>query len=615
MTDLSRRTALTGIGTGAALATLPRQAHAATATAPTASGETHPPRPHEVAVPGSTSRDRAWARRILRRMTLEQKVGQLFTCYVHGTDAERVTEAEAAENTKLFGVRSGAEAVARYHLGGVIYFAWSDNLKDPEQIAGLSNGLQRAALASGARVPLTISVDQEHGAVFRIGRPATLFPGAMALGATRSVRDANLMGQVAGRELRAMGITTDYAPVADVNVDPANPVIGVRSPGSDPGLVSSIVKGQVTGLQRKGGVSATAKHFPGHGDTSVDSHAGLPTITHTRAEWERLDRPPFEAAIKAGVESIMTAHLLVPALDDSGDPATLSPKIITGVLRKEMGFRGLVVTDGLMMAGVRQKYGDDEVAVRAVLAGADVLLQSPDVPKAYAAVLAAAKSGRIPMRRLEDSVLRNLQYKAVRGVVARPLVDVAKVASVVGTTAHGRIAADVADHSTTLLRNTGVLPITPRGRRIALVGWSSGTVTHEILADSLEQRGVQVTLATTGADPTAQQIDAAVAAAEDAEGVLVTTYNVKPDSPQAKLVAALQASGRPVVVAALRNPYDIAHFPSVPAYLATYSWTPSAIEALVRTLVGENDPTGKLPVDIPAANGSTLYRYGAGLSY
>ncbi|GAB46914.1 glycoside hydrolase family 3 protein [Mobilicoccus pelagius] len=614
MPQIDRRAVLQGLALGSAalpFAAAPDAAVAAT----TGHRPTPPPVSDEVTLPGSAPRHRAWARRVLRRMTVEEKVGQLFTCYVHGASATDVTDEEAAKNLTMFGVRTGAEAVAKYHLGGILYFAWSNNVNDPRQIARLSNGLQKAALAARVPVPLTISVDQEQGVVTRIGPPATLFPGAMALGATRNSGDAMAAGRVTAAELRAMGVTMDFAPDADVNVNPANPIIGVRSAGSDPSLVSAVVKAQVAGLQAPHGVSAAIKHFPGHGDTAVDSHVGLPTITHDLDEWTRVDLPPFAAGIHAGVDVVMSGHLVVPALDASGDPATLSRPILTGLLRERLGFRGLVATDGLMMAGVRQKYGDDEVAVRAILAGADMLVQSPDVPTAYTAVLEAVRAGRIPMRRLDESVLRHLQLKAVRGVVARPIVDEAAVGRIVGRPDHRRIAARVSDDSTTLLRNEGVLPARVRGRRIALVGWSSGETTHDVLESALRVRGATVTRATTGATPTPAQIEAAVGATRLADAVLVTTYNVAADSPQMRLVEALRATGRPIVVAAVRNPYDIAHLPQVDAYLATYSWVPVALESLVRTLVGENDPRGRLPVDIPAADGSVLFRRGSGLGY
>lgn len=306
-------------------------------------------------------------------MSLDEKVGQLFVSRAYGHSATDPEPADAEQNLAAFGVRTAAELVSRYHLGGIIYFAWAHNTRDPRQIASLSVGLQQAALTTGARIPLLLSTDQEHGAVARIGRPAALLPGAMALGAAGSTAHARRAARIAGTELAAMGIRQDYAPVADVNVNPANPVIGVRSFGSDPHAVAELVAAQVHGYQGAG-VAATAKHFPGHGDTETDSHVGLPVMRHTRAAWEELDEPPFRAAVEAGVDAIMTAHIVFPALDPSGDPATLSRPIVTGLLRERLGFEGVVVTDALDMAGVRQKYGDDRVPVLALLAGCDQLL-------------------------------------------------------------------------------------------------------------------------------------------------------------------------------------------------------------------------------------------------
>ena len=248
-------------------------------------------------------------------MSTEDKVGQLFVQNVYGADATTPD----ARNLALYGVASPAEVVQKYHLGGVVYFAWTDSVKNPTQITGLSNGLQKAAIEKGSHVPLFIATDQEQGVVTRVGPPATQFPGSMALGAGRSVADARTAADITGQELKAMGINTDFAPDADVNVNALNPVIGTRSFSSDPTLVSSMVTAQVEGYQKDAGVIATAKHFPGHGDTATDSHTGIPIITHTKAQWQQIDAPPFQAAIKAGASMIMSGHLVVPALDPSGD--------------------------------------------------------------------------------------------------------------------------------------------------------------------------------------------------------------------------------------------------------------------------------------------------------
>ncbi len=409
---------------------------------------------------GGLAAETGWVTSTLARMTLEEKVGQLFIQNVYGRDATTPD----TRNLPLYGVASPAEVVQKYHLGGVIYFAWTDSVQDPDQIVGLSNGLQRSALTqqSKVRVPLQIAIDQEQGVVTRIGPPATQFPGSMALGAGASAPDARTAAAITGRELLAMGVNTNFAPVCDVNVNPLNPVIGTRSFSSHADVAAELVAAQVAGYQRDGGVSSSAKHFPGHGDTATDSHVAFPIITHTRAEWESIDAPPFKAAIHEQIDMIMTAHLAFPALDDSGNPATLSKPIMTGVLREELGFDGIIVTDSLAMQGVRDLYGDAEVAVRALLAGVDQLLMTPAMDDAYAAVLAAARSGRIQPHELDTKVRRVLRLKHRRGVVAQPYADPARVAAVVGTPANLAAAASVTDRTTTLVKNdVKALPIAP----------------------------------------------------------------------------------------------------------------------------------------------------------
>jgi beta-N-acetylhexosaminidase len=385
-----------------------------------------------------TERDR-WLGSTLATMSLEQKVGQLFVAYVTGATAGT----PSAENASRFDVPTPAEAVGRWHLGGVLYFVWSDNIHRPRQIAQLGNGLQRALADSGDPVPLTIAIDQETGAGGRIGPPAAVFPEAADLGATGDPALTWRAYAITGAELRAMAITTDYAPVADVNVNPANPVIGVRSFGSDPAQVAEHVVAAVRALQ-SAGVSAVAKHFPGHGDTGEDSHHALPVVTHSRRTWEQIDAPPFRAAIAAGVDAIMTAHLAFPALDPSGDPCTLSRAVLTGLLRDELGYAGVIVTDSLRMTGVRTRYDDTEVPVRAIEAGADVLLDPPDPARQIGAVLAAVRSGRLTEQRIEESVRRILIMKWDRGVVDRALVDEHAVDGLVGTVEHLRAAQEIA---------------------------------------------------------------------------------------------------------------------------------------------------------------------------
>ncbi|MFF1278346.1 glycoside hydrolase family 3 N-terminal domain-containing protein [Streptomyces marokkonensis] len=576
------------------------------------------------AAAGPQAPDDRKLRALISRMTLEEKVGQLFVMRVYGHSATDPDQADIDANLKEIGVRTAAELLAKYRVGGIIYFAWAHNTRAPHQIAALSNGIQKASLGLPRGLPVLISTDQEHGIVARVGEPATLFPGAMAIGAGGSRSDARSLGRIAGRELRALGIRQNYSPVADVNVNPANPVIGVRSFGADPEAVASLVAAEVKGYESSH-VAATAKHFPGHGDTVDDSHAKLPYIHHTREEWERLDAPPFRAAIAAGIDSIMTAHIVVPALDGSEDPATLSRPILTGILREELGYDGVVVTDSLGMEGVRTKYGDDRVPVLALKAGVDQLLNPPSLDVAWNAVLRAVRDGELTEDRLDESILRVLRLKARLGLFTDPYVSHAGVDRTVGTRAHLAGADRIAERTTTLLVNEGgLLPLSRRSRpKLLVVGADpaspSGTTGPPtgVLAGALTELGFTATALSTGTAPSSATVAKAVAAAQEADAVVVGTYNVSASSSQKTLVEQLLATGKPVVAVAIRNPYDVAHLPGVRAYLASYSWTDVELRAAARVIAGKVDPRGTLPVPVQRADdpATVLYPVGHGLRY
>ncbi|MER6649715.1 glycoside hydrolase family 3 N-terminal domain-containing protein [Streptomyces sp. NPDC000971] len=565
-------------------------------------------------------------KRLIARMSLEEKVGQLFVMRVYGHSATEPDQADIDANLAEIGVRDAAELISTYHVGGIIYFAWAHNTRDPHQIADLSNGIQRAGLAGRTPLPLLVSTDQEHGIVCRVGEPATLLPGAMALGAGGSRSDARTAGRIAGAELAALGINQNYAPDADVNVNPANPVIGVRSFGSDPESVAGMVAAQVKGYQSSG-IASTAKHFPGHGDTSTDSHTGLPVIRHTREQWAELDAPPFRAAVAAGIDSIMTAHIVVPALDPSEDPATLSHPILTGILREELGYDGVVVTDALGMEGVRTKYGDERVPVLALLAGVDQLLNPPDLKVAWNAVLGAVRSGEISEARIEESILRILRLKTRLGLFRDPYVTHRGVDRTVGVRSHLATADRIAERTTTLLANTGsLLPLSRRSHRNLLVVGAdpaspSGTTgpPTTTLAGAFEELGFAATALSTGTAPTQAKIAEAVAAAAGKNAVVVGTYNVSATSSQRTLVSALAATGVPVITVAIRNPYDIAQLAGTgyAASLAAYSWTDVELRAAARVIAGRARPEGRLPVPVQRADApaQALYPVGYGLSY
>ncbi|TWD79449.1 beta-N-acetylhexosaminidase [Kribbella amoyensis] len=585
------------------------------ALAPTAAVSAPPPEPK---VPPQAFTSAQQVGRVIHGMSLEEKIGQMFVLFAYGPDASKPD----ARNTSLYGVATPAEVVAKYKPGGWIYFNARDNVQNPTQLATYSNQLQAEALKTGLHVPLTIATDQEQGVVVRIGPPATQFGGNMAHGAARSTADARTAAGITGRELEAMGIRQDYAPVADVNVNALNPVIGVRSFSSDPKLVSDLTVAQTRGYQQDARIMATAKHFPGHGDTRDDSHTSLPTINHTLEEWNTIDRPPFEAAIKAGIDSIMTAHIVVPSLDPSGDPATLSKPILTGVLRDQLKFRGLIITDALEMAAVRAKYGDAEVAVRAIEAGADQLLLPPAPDVQFKAVVDAVKSGRISERRIDESLLRILLSKVKNGVAFQPFVDPAKVATTVGTPASLATAQQIVDKSITLVKNdANTLPLSNEARKVLVTGW--GVTTTQSLATSLAKRGATTTVAQTGAAPTDAAIADAVAKAQANDVTVVLTQKAwdttvtDKQAKQQKLVKDLLATGKTVIVVAVRDPYDIAYFDAAPTYVATYGYQAVSMEALTKVLYGEIAPAGKLPVDIPVAGqpATPLYPFGHGLSW
>ncbi|WP_434453397.1 glycoside hydrolase family 3 N-terminal domain-containing protein [Lentzea sp. E54] len=535
----------------------------------------------------------------LRGMSLEQKVGQLFVTYVNGQAAD----VPHPKNQTDFGVATAAEMVRKYQPGGVIYFNNSsrDNIDTPRQIARFSNGLQKAS-----PVPLLISTDQEMGLVTRIGPPATQLPGNMALGAGRSAKDAEEAARIVGQELRAMGINQNFAPGADVNSNPANPIVGVRSFSSDPKLAADLVQAQVVGYEGRrwfdpASVTSTAKHFPGHGDTAEDSHTSLPVSNRSLDQWRQIDAPPFRAAIDAKIDSIMTAHIQVPQIDPSGNPATLSPKIITGLLREELKYDGVVVTDSLEMVGVRKLHSDAEIPVLAIKAGVDQLLMAPKLGLAIESVLKAVRSGEITEQRIDQSVLRILRMKLMRGVMLNAEVDETKVDQIVGSNTEK--AQAIADRTITAVRNDAqAIPLNAAAPLV--VGTSDAPTTA--LATRLKG-----TKFVTSTSPTPAQVQQALAAAANADKIVVLTNNLSARPAQLDLLNQLVATGKPVIAAATGNPYDVA-YSNAKTWLATYSTTTVSMEALARILLGETKPQGKLPVDVP---GPTPYPFGHGVTW
>jgi beta-N-acetylhexosaminidase len=558
-------------------------------------------------------------KQLIKHMTLEEKVGQLFVTQAWGESATNPSDADKANNQKYFGLDTAAQIIQKYHPGGVILFQNNNNTNNPPQIAGLTNGLQRAAIDSGAHLPLLISTDQEQGIVTRMHEPATMFAGSQALGATRRTADVCTEATITGQELRAVGINQNFSPDSDVNDNPANPVIGVRSYGSDQALVSSMASTAVKCFQNNG-VAATAKHFPGHGNADTDSHTQIPIINRSAADWHAIDQPPFTADIAAGIDSIMTAHLEVPSLDPTGDPATLSAPILTGILRNQMHYDGVVVTDALNMQGVRTKYGDDRVPVLALKAGVDQLLMPPLFDLAYNSTLNAVRSGEISMARVEQSDLRILRLKLKNRVFTQPFVNEKAVGQVVGTPQHLAAAQAVTDRGITLIKNDDhVLPLA-KSSKVLVTGWDNGTtIPTTALAANLTKAGIAATALPTGSVPNSASVAAAVAAAKQSDVTIVLTRSSLAvlGSSQQVLAQQLIATGKPVVVVAVQNAFDIAYVPTARTYLTSYFYGAVSMTSLGRVLTGTVAPTGKLPVRIPTAAdvNATLYPFGYGLTY
>ena len=437
-------------------------------------------------------------------------------------------------------------------------------------------------------------------------------PGNMALGAGRSAAGRHALGEVIGEELKAVGVTQDYAPVSDVNINPNNPVIGIRSIGGDPDLVSDLASAQVQGYHA-GGVSAVAKHFPGHGDTGVDSHFGLPQVTHTLEQFHAIDLPPFKAAIAAGVDTIMTAHVVFPAVDPSGAPATMSHKILTGVLRDELGFKGLIVTDALDMAGATSTYPPNVAPVQAILAGADQLLVPPQMDTAYGAVLDAVRSGTISAQRLDESVYRVLLHKYQRGIFGDPFVDPA-----VAPTVHGRARSTWPPRRRSPTaprpwsRTTAGCCRSAGPRNVLVAGWGVGT-TQTIASRARRTRGATTQVLESGTTPSATAIDHARRGRRDKRpGRGLDQQRLRLDATTGQPTAA--AARRPSWSGHCSRPGSRSwsprcatrttspSFPEAPTVLDAYGYTADQIESLVRVLFGEVNPTGRLPVS-DAAHG------------
>jgi len=525
---------------------------------------------------------------LLASLTVRQQVGQLVIPWLSGS--------YTALDDSLFQV--AARWVDSLEIGGLIVSVGS-----PLDIATKLNALQQRS-----RLPLLVSADLEWGAGMRVVG-ATAFPHIMAVGATGDPRDAYTIGAAAAVEGRAVGIHVNFAPDADVNNNPANPIINTRSFGEDPRTVSRLVAAYVRGLHEHG-MLATLKHFPGHGDTQTDSHIGLPVITAGYGRLDSLELVPFRAGIAAGADVVMSAHIAFPALTGSNDPATLSAAVLTGLLRDSLRFPGLVVTDALMMGAIVTKYGAGEATVRAFLAGSDLLLIPADPDSAVLAMTAAVAAGRVTPQRLAQSVRRVLEIKRRLGLFERRTVPLDSIPHVVGSKRFQDAANDIAVRSLTLVRDVGGRLHALRGHpgRLALIAYAdeaNGSV-GLFLTDLLRQGGDTVEYFRLWPMSGTLSYDSARATIARAPATVFIT-NVRPISGKGNIalpdslaqLITLTDAARPTVLVSLGSPYLLNQTPAVRSYLIAWSGVRASERAVALALLGRVPLGGHLPTRLP----------------
>ncbi len=529
---------------------------------------------------------------LLASMSTAQKVAQLFMVSLWG---EVLT-------------LDGADFLARYQPGGVILFGY--NTSTPEQITRLTNAIQATIVAQPGAVPAWIAIDQEGGPVSRLasaeGEAFTTFPVSLAVAATGDPTYAQRIGLAMAEELRAVGITMDLAPVADVETNPQNPVISRRAFSADPAQAGQMVAAMIQGLQA-GGVLATAKHFPGHGDTSEDSHVTLPVVTHDRARLDAVELVPFRQAIAADVGVILVAHVAYPALDPAPEtPASLSSPIVSGLLRQGLGFEGLIMTDALDMDAIDRRYSLAHASLLALQAGVDLITPGPHVSletqqAAIEAVIRAVEEGAIPLARIEDSVRRILRLKAHFGVLDWSPLEPEAARQRINRDAHEQLVTRMLSAAVTLVYDrTGAIPL-DAGREVALIYPATlPSIARVCQAYYPAYRLVGVSLG-----PTEEERRWAVEAAQAAEVAIVFTIDAHQNPDLRALVRALPPEK--TIAVALRSPYDWQQFPDIAGYMAVYTPLPPAIEAACAALAGAQPITGVLPVHLnstfPAGSG------------
>jgi len=544
------------------------------------------------------SNERAWVEATLRALSLREKIGQMIVVAASSEfmnfDSERFAEVR--------------RQIEQNRVGGFIVRGGS-----PNEVAALTNEMQRLS-----KLPLLIAADYERGLRMQM-KNGTPFTNNMGVAATGDVQAAYRQGRIIAEEMRAIGVHWLYAPVADINNNPDNPVINVRSFGADPQQVARFVAAFVRGV-RDGGALATAKHFPGHGDTATDSHIGLATIEVDRARLDRVELVPFRAAIEAGVDAIMTAHVALPKVTGDRHPATLSPQVTTDLLRGELRFGGIIVTDSLGMGAITKNYPGAEAAVRAIKAGADVALLPPDPTAAIDAIESAVRRGEIEEKRIDESVRRLLRAKYRLGLVQRRTVDPNAVNRLVERPENFQEARRVAERSMTLLRNEGgLLPLDQSQAASALwivIAADDDPEEGRALIPQIGRRAKGARILKVDPRTTEAEYRAMIAEASRAETIIVASFvkraalkgTVALPDQQAEFIRRLLALGKRTAVIAFGSPYLIRQFPDAPVYMTAYAIEDVAQEAAVRALFGEIEVAGRLPVGIPG-----MFEIGAGL--
>ncbi len=526
-------------------------------------------------------------------MTLEEQIGQVLMVGFQG-------DTPSQEIIAL---------IQRHHIGNIILF--SRNVRDAQQVLELTQRLQRCAKEAGQPYPLLIAIDQENGIVQRLREAVTVFPGNMALGAIGSEQIAYEVALAIGRELKALGINMNLAPVVDVNNNPANPVIGVRSFGEDPRQVARLGAAMLRGYH-DAGVYSCLKHFPGHGDTAVDSHLALPTISYGLERLEAVELVPFRSGIEAGADSVMIAHIAFPALiEQERLPATLSSAIVQGLLREKLGFNGVILSDCLEMRAISDTFGTERAAVMALQAGIDLVLVSHRYTRqrgSIEAIQAAVQAQELSPQVIQQAAERVLRLKASH-LSWHDLPDATTVSINIGCESHLYLQKRAYELSTTLIRNEdALLPLhLNAGERIVLISLQRNTMTmvedryypDELLAEIIEQYHTPVSILPVARDTTEADWVKLLQTTRETDIFIVATVNAHLDERQAALVRYLLGSGRRVIGIALRNPYDLQAFPELRTYLVTYEYTRQALVAAVRVLFGESQAQGKVPVSIP----------------